>query len=61
MEKKKDRTNLIILIAALLAAAILGYYLPTKRGEDGSGLAPKQQFDLNERKKAQRERFGEDS
>jgi hypothetical protein len=61
MEKKKDRTNLIILIAALLAAAVLGYYLPTKRGEGGSALAPKQQMDLNELKKAQRERFGGDS
>jgi hypothetical protein len=61
MARKKDRTNLFILLAALLAAALLGYYLPTKRHDDGSGMTPKQQLDLNERKKAQREQFGGDS
>lgn len=61
MTKRRDRTNLIILLAALLAAAVLGFYLPTKRTDTGSTLPPKQQIDLHQRKKAQRQQFAPDT
>ena len=35
MTKSRDRTNVYILLLAILVAAIAGYYLPTKRPETG--------------------------
>ena len=39
MDKRRDRTNIYILLLAILVAAIAGYYLPTKRPETGASMA----------------------
>lgn len=58
MTRQRDRTNVYILLLAVLAAAIAGYYLPTKRPESGTSLTPKEYIELVEKKKAQRLRYG---
>ncbi|MCP5298388.1 MAG: hypothetical protein H6954_01665 [Chromatiaceae bacterium] len=59
MVRKRDRTNVYILLLAILVAAIAGYYLPTKRPETGASMTPKEYIELVEKKKAQRLRYGE--
>jgi len=57
MARQRDRTNVYILLLAILIAAIAGYYLPTKRPESGTSLTPKEYIELVERKKAQRLKY----
>ena len=57
MPKKRDRTNVYILLLAILVAAIAGYYLPTKRPETGASMTPKEYIELVEKKKAQRLKY----
>lgn len=38
----------------MIAAGIVGYYLPTQRPESGTVLTPKQYIELVEKKKAER-------
>ena len=59
MVRKKSRLNVYLLGIAIIVAAIMGYYLPTKRPESGVTLTPKQYIELVEKKKAQRRRFAE--
>ena len=54
MAKTRDRTNVYILLIAILVAVIAGYYLPTKRPETGASMTPKEYIELVEKKKAQR-------
>ena len=60
MPPKKSRLHVYILGIAIIVAAIMGYYLPTKRPESGMTLTPKQYIELVEKKKAQRRRFAEE-
>ena len=57
MARQRDRTNVYILLLAILVAAIAGYYLPTKRPESGTTLTPKEYIELVEKKKAQRLKY----
>jgi hypothetical protein len=57
MARQRDRTNVYILLLAILVAAIAGYYLPTKRPESGTSLTPKEYIELVEKKKAQRLKY----
>lgn len=57
MAKKRDRTNVYILLLAIIVAVIAGYYLPTKRPETGASMTPKEYIELVERKKAQRLKY----
>ena len=57
MAQKRDRTNIYILLLAILVAAIAGYYLPTKRPETGASMTPKEYIELVEKKKAQRIKY----
>ena len=56
----KNRTNIYILLLAILVAAIAGYYLPTKRPETGATMTPKEYIELVEKKKAQRIKYAEE-
>lgn len=60
MGRTRDRTNVYILLLAILAAIIAGYYLPTKRPETGASMTPKEYIELVEKKKAQRIKFAEE-
>ena len=60
MDKRRDRTNIYILLLAILVAAIAGYYLPTKRPETGASMTPKEYIELVEKKKAQRLKYAEE-
>lgn len=60
MSKPRDRTTVYILLLAILAAAIAGYYLPTKRPETGASMTPKEYIELVEKKKAQRLKYAEE-
>ena len=60
MNRRRDRTNVYILLLAILVAAIAGYYLPTKRPETGASMTPKEYIELVEKKKAQRLRYAEE-
>jgi len=57
MARQTDRTNVYILLLAILVAAIAGYYLPTKRPETGASMTPKEYIQLVEKKKAQRIKY----
>ena len=57
MAKTRDRTNVYILLIAILVAVIAGYYLPTKRPETGASMTPKEYIELVEKKKAQRIKY----
>ena len=57
MPRPRDRTNVYILLLAILFAAIAGYYLPTKRPETGASMTPKEYIELVEKKKAQRLKY----
>ena len=57
MARQRDRTNVYILLLAILVAAIAGYYLPTKRPETGASMTPKEYIQLVEKKKAQRLKY----
>jgi hypothetical protein len=57
MAPRSDRTNVYILLLAILIAAIAGYYLPTKRPESGTTMTPKEYIELVEKKKAQRLKY----
>ncbi len=61
MARYRDRTNVYILLIAILVAAIAGYYLPTKRPETGASMTPKEYIDLVEKKRAQRLKYSEQS
>ena len=58
MARKRDRTNIYILLLAILVAAVAGYYLPTKRPETGASMTPKEYIELVEKKRAQRLKYG---
>jgi len=60
MARQRDRTNVYILLLAILVAAIAGYYLPTKRPEAGTTLTPKEYIELVEKKKAQRLQYAKE-
>ena len=60
MARQRDRTNVYILLLAILVAAIAGYYLPTKRPETGTSLTPKEYIQLVEKKKAQRLQYAKE-
>jgi hypothetical protein len=60
MPRKTSRLNVYILGIAIIVAAVLGYYLPTKRPEAGVTLTPKEYIELVEKKKEQRRRFAEE-
>lgn len=57
MARQKSRLNIYILGIAVIVAAILGYYLPTKRPESGVTLTPKEYIELVEKKKQQRLKY----
>lgn len=57
MPRQRDRTNVYILLLAIIVAAIAGYYLPTKRPETGASMTPKEYIDLVEKKRAQRLKY----
>ena len=57
MPRQRDRTNVYILLIAIVVAAIAGYYLPTKRPETGASMTPKEYIELVEKKKAQRIKY----
>ena len=57
MARPRDRTNVYILLLAILVAVIAGYYLPTKRPETGASMTPKEYIELVEKKKAQRIKY----
>jgi hypothetical protein len=57
MSGRRDRTNVYILLLAILVAAVAGYYLPTKRPESGTTMTPREYIELVERKRAQRELY----
>ena len=57
MARHGDRTNVYILLLAILVAAIAGYYLPTKRPQTGASMTPKEYIQLVEKKKAQRIKY----
>lgn len=57
MARQRDRTNVYILLIAVIVAAIAGYYLPTKRPETGASMTPKEYIELVEKKKAQRIKY----
>jgi len=57
MGRTRDRTNVYILLLAVIAAAIAGYYLPTKRPDTGATMTPKEYIELVEKKKAQRIKY----
>ena len=57
MARQRDRTNVYILLLAILVAAIAGYYLPTKRPQSGTTLTPKEYIELVEKTNAQRHKF----
>jgi hypothetical protein len=57
MSRQRDRTNVYILLIAIVVAAIAGYYLPTKRPETGASMTPKEYIELVEKKKAQRIKY----
>lgn len=57
MAKTRDRTNVYILLVAIIIAVIAGYYLPTKRPETGASMTPKEYIELVEKKKAQRLKY----
>jgi hypothetical protein len=57
MPRQRDRTNVYILLLAILVAVIAGYYLPTKRPETGASMTPKEYIQLVEKKKAQRIKY----
>jgi hypothetical protein len=57
MARYRDRTNVYILLLAILVAAIAGYYLPTKRPQTGTSMTPKEYIELVEKKKAQRLKY----
>lgn len=57
MARKPDRTNVYILLLAILVAAVAGYYLPTKRPETGASMTPKEYIELVEKKRAQRLKY----
>ena len=61
MSRKTNRLNLYILLLAVVVAAVLGYYLPTKRPESGLTMTPKEYIELVEQKKEQRLRFAEEA
>lgn len=61
MARPRDRTNVYILLLAIIAAVIAGYYLPTKRPETGASMTPKEYIELVEKKKAQRIRYAEEA
>lgn len=61
MPPKRDRTNVYILLLAIIVAAIAGYYLPTKRPETGASMTPKEYIELVEKKKAQRLKYAEEA
>lgn len=57
MARQGNRTNVYILLLAILVAAIAGYYLPTKRPQTGASMTPKEYIQLVEKKKAQRIKY----
>ena len=57
MPAPKNRTNVYILLIAVVVAAIAAYYLPTKRPQNASMMSPKEYIELVEQKKAQRIRY----
>lgn len=57
---KKDRSITYILIASLIAALILGYYLPAKHPESGITMTPQESMEVQEMKRLQREKYAED-
>ena len=60
MSPRRDRTNVYILLLAILVAAIAGYYLPTKRPESGTTMTPREYIELVEKKRAQRQLYEEE-
>lgn len=54
MPRPKNRTNVYILLIAVIVAAIAAYYLPTKQPQNASMMSPKEYIELVEQKKAQR-------
>lgn len=54
MRPTSNRTNIYILLLAVIVAAITAYYLPTKRPQNASMMSPKDYIELVEQKKAQR-------
>ncbi|MCB1801764.1 MAG: aldehyde dehydrogenase [Gammaproteobacteria bacterium] len=57
MARTRNRTNVYILLLAIIVAVIAGYYLPTKRPETGASMTPKEYIELVEKKKAQRLKY----
>jgi hypothetical protein len=57
MSSRPDRTNVYILLLAILVAAVAGYYLPTKRPEGGTTMTPREYIELVEKKRAQRQLY----
>jgi hypothetical protein len=57
MSREKNRTNLYILLVAVIVAAITAYYLPTRHPENTDMMSPKEYLELAEKKKEQRSRY----
>tara|TARA_B100000614_G_C14088955_1_gene301987 strand:- start:94 stop:303 length:210 start_codon:yes stop_codon:yes gene_type:complete len=50
----KNKTNIFILLIAIIIAALAVYYLPTRQPEQVRTLSPNDYIQLKERKKEQR-------
>jgi hypothetical protein len=57
MPREKNRTNVYILLVAVIVAAIAAYYLPTRQPENASMMSPQEYIKLVEKKKEQRIRY----
>ena len=57
MPRQTNRTNVYILLVAVIVAAIAAYYLPTRQPENASMMSPKDYIKLVEKKKEQRIRY----
>ncbi len=57
MRGQRNRTNVYILLLAVIIAAIAAYYLPAKRPQNASMMSPKEYIELVQRKRAQRQQY----
>lgn len=57
MRGQRNRTNVYILLLAVIIAAIAAYYLPAKRPKNASMMSPKEYIELVQRKRAQRQQY----
>ena len=54
MRRQRNRINVYILLLAVIIAAIVAYYLPSRRPENASLHTPKQYIQLVEKRREER-------